>query len=378
MDVYKREQEKALYEVKEFLISVIANAPYGIIAFDLEGEIIMTNSLAIEYLGKKISVNRAIGGNMAGLTRNIPLLAATVKDCIEKGREPFDLPPVQIKNRFIVAKGRPISSGTIIAIEDITAQKKAEVELSQRTEELAEANLKLKDIDKLKSMFIASMSHELRTPLNSIIGFTGLILQGISGKINQEAKEDLQIVYDSSRHLLGLINDVIDISKIEADRLDAYFEEIKVDEVFKDAVTAISREAEEKKLEISVDCPEGLSLISDRKRLFQCVLNLMSNAVKYSEKGSIKLRAVKKAKILEISVTDTGIGIKEEDMSKLFTSFVRLDSPLKETTLGTGLGLYLTKKIVAGVFDGDIRVESEYGKGSVFTLVVPLRLMIVD
>ena len=370
MDVYKSSQEKDLYEVKEFLTSVIANAPYGIIAFDLEGEIIMTNALAIEYLGKNMSVNRAMGENMAGLTKNIPRLAATIKNCIEKGRKPFDLPSVQINEQFMSIKGRSISSGTILMIEDITSQKKTESELSERTEELSEANIKLKELDRLKSMFIASMSHELRTPLNSIIGFTGLILQGISGKINQEAGEDLQIVYDSSKHLLSLINDVIDISKIESEQIEVYFEELKLDEVLKDAVTIVSKDAEEKKLEIKIVSPEGLSLISDRKRLFQCVLNLMSNAVKFTQKGSIELKAVKKAGILEISVTDTGIGMRKKDLPKLFTSFTRLDSPLKEKTSGTGLGLYLSKKIMTGVFNGDIKVKSRYGKGSVFTLLI--------
>lgn len=372
MGVYKSEQEKDLYEVKEFLTSVIANAPYGVIAFDLEGEIIMTNALAIEYLGKKISVNRAMGENMAGLTKNIPLLEATLKDCIEKGRKPFDLPSVQINKQFMSIKGRLISSGTILMIEDITSQKKAEAELADRTEELAEANINLKELDQLKSMFIASMSHELRTPLNSIIGFTGLILQGISGKINQEARDDLQIVYNSSKHLLSLINDVIDISKIESEQLEVYFEELELDKVLKDVVTMVSKDAEEKKLEIKIVSPEGLSLISDRKRLFQCVLNLMSNAVKFTQKGSIELKAMKKAGILEISVTDTGIGMRKKDLPKLFTSFTRLNSPLKEKTSGTGLGLYLTKKIMTTAFNGDIKVESRYGKGSIFTLIVPM------
>jgi len=134
----------------------------------------------------------------------------------------------------------------------------------------------------------------------------------------------------------------------------------------------VSKDAEEKKLEIKIDSPEGLSLTSDRKRLFQCVLNLMSNSVKFTQKGSIDLKAVKKAKTLEISVTDTGIGIRKKDLPKLFTSFIRLDSPLKEKTSGTGLGLYLIKRIMITVFNGDIKVESQYGKGSVFTLIIPM------
>ncbi|MBW1709862.1 MAG: hypothetical protein JRG97_09000 [Deltaproteobacteria bacterium] len=372
MGSVEREEEKALYEVKEFLVSIIANAPYGILAFDLEGEVIMTNSLAIEYLGKKMSVNTAVGANILELIKDVPALAKIVENSIKKGREPFDLPPVQIKKKFMLMKGRLISNGTILMIEDITSQKKTEAELAKQTEALNQANIQLKELDRLKSMFIASMSHELRTPLNSIIGFTGLLLQGISGKVDQDAKEDLQIVYDSSKHLLHLINDVIDISKIESNRLEVYFEEVRVDEILKDAVTAVSAEAEEKKLEIKMDCPEDLSITSDKKRLFQCVLNLMNNAVKYTEKGSVTLRAAKEAGILKISVRDTGIGVKKEDMPKLFDSFVRLDSPLKETTVGTGLGLYLAKKIITDAFHGDIRVESEYGKGSAFTLIIPL------
>ncbi|MBW1888860.1 MAG: hypothetical protein JRI52_11025 [Deltaproteobacteria bacterium] len=377
MGIVEREEEKAVYEVKEFLVSIIANSPYGILAFDLEGEIIMTNSFAIEYLGKEMSVNRAVGENILELIKDIPVLAKTVETFIKKGREPFDLPPVQINKKFMLIKGRLISDGTILVIEDITIQKKTEAKLAERTEELNQANIKLKELDRLKSMFIASMSHELRTPLNSIIGFTGLILQGISGKVDQEAKEDLQIVFNSSKHLLGLINDVIDISKIESDRFEVYFEElrldeVRLDEVLKDAVTAVSVDAEEKKLEIRTDYPEDLIIISDKKRLFQCVLNLMSNAVKFTKKGTIELSAVKKSDTLKISVRDTGIGIKKEDIPKLFNSFIRLDSPMKEVTQGTGLGLYLTKKIMTGVFKGDIVVESEYDKWCTFTLIIPL------
>jgi signal transduction histidine kinase len=218
-----------------------------------------------------------------------------------------------------------------------TAYAEMEKKVEDRTFELSQANIKLKELDHLKSMFIASMSHELRTPLNSIIGFTGLILQGISGKIDDDAKEDLEIVYNSSKHLLSLINDVIDISKIEADKFEIYFEEFSLNEVLNDVITIVAKDAQKKDLEIRTQIPDSLRVKSDRKRLFQCVLNLMSNAVKYSEKGYVELKVEKTDNSLRIAVKDTGIGIREEDISKLFKSFIRLESHIKELTLGTGL-----------------------------------------
>jgi len=362
MSIIDREQEKALFEVKEFLVSIIGSAPYGIIAFDLEGEVILTNAFAINYLGKKMSVNCAVGKNILELINDIPKLKTTIENNMRKGRQKFDLPVIQINKKSMLFKGRSILNGTILVIEDITNLKRTEVKLEKH-----------QDLDRMKSIFIASMSHELRTPLNSIIGFTGLILQGISGKIDEDARKDLDIVYNSSKHLLSLINDVIDISKIEADKLDIHFEEVKLDDIIEEIVSTISKDAEKKKLKIKMEFPVGLTIVSDRKRLFQCILNLMSNAVKFTEKGEIKLKAVKKAGVLKITVTDTGIGIKKKDIPKLFNSFIRLDSPMKEVTSGTGLGLYLTKKIMASVFQGNISVESVYGKGSTFTLEIPLK-----
>ena len=373
MSIIDREQEKALFEVKEFLVSIIGNAPYGIIAFDLEGEIILTNSFAIDYIGKKMSVNSAVGKNILELITDIPVLKTTIENILKSGRRKFDLPSVKVNKKFMLIKGRSILNGTILVIEDITDLKSTETKLAKQSKELSKANLKLQDLDRMKSMFIASMSHELRTPLNSIIGFTGLLLQGISGKIDEEARQDLNIVYNSSQHLLSLINDVIDISKIEAGKLDIHFEDVKLDDLIEEIITTVSKDAEKKKLKIKTELPEALTIVSDRRRLFQCILNLMSNAVKFTEKGTVELKAVKKADVLKISVTDMGIGIKKEDIPKLFKSFIRLNTPMKEVTLGTGLGLYLTKKIINSVFQGDISVESEYGKGSTFTLDLPLK-----
>ncbi len=373
MSIIDREQEKALFEVKEFLVSIIGNAPYGIIAFDLEGEIILTNSFAIDYIGKKMSVNSAVGKNILELITDIPVLKTTIENILKSGRRKFDLPSVKVNKKFMLIKGRSILNGTILVIEDITDLKSTETKLAKQSKELSKANLKLQDLDRMKSMFIASMSHELRTPLNSIIGFTGLLLQGISGKIDDEARKDLDIVYNSSQHLLSLINDVIDISKIEAGKLDIHFEDVKLDDVIEEIVITVSKDAEKKNLKIKTELPEALTIVSDRRRLFQCILNLMSNAVKFTEKGTVELKAVKKADVLKISVTDMGIGIKKEDIPKLFKSFIRLNTPMKEVTLGTGLGLYLTKKIINSVFQGDISVESEYGKGSTFTLDIPFK-----
>ncbi|GBD95484.1 non-motile and phage-resistance protein [bacterium BMS3Abin06] len=252
--------------------------------------------------------------------------------------------------------------------------------------ELEKANEKLRKLDRLKSMFIASMSHELRTPLNSIIGFTGILLQGMAGEINNEQRDQLQRVYGSAKHLLELITDVIDISKIEAGKIKAYVEEFQLDKVIKEAISSLATQIDNKGLCLETSIPQGIKLTTDRRRLLQCILNYLSNAVKFTEKGSVRISARRVTgsekpatrnsqpaadDFVEISVTDTGIGIKGEDLPKLFNSFVRLDSPLKLTTSGTGLGLYLTKKLVTEILGGSLSVESKYGEGSTFIIKIP-------
>lgn len=248
-------------------------------------------------------------------------------------------------------------------------------DLNQKTEELGISNERLKELDRLKSIFIASMSHELRTPLNSIIGFTGIILQGMAGGINEEQRDQLQRVSRAGKHLLALITDVIDISKIEAGKIEAYAEEFQIESVLNEAVSNLKLQIREKGLELEVNIiPKKIILKTDRKRLLQCVLNLLSNAVKFTEKGKIAIVAEDKGDIMQLSVTDTGIGIKEEDLPMLFNSFVRLDSPLKMSVSGTGLGLYLTKKLVTEVLGGEVVATSNYGKGSTFMLSIPKNL----
>jgi len=260
-----------------------------------------------------------------------------------------------------------------VLLNNSTERKEVEVKLKEKTIELEKANIHLQEVDRLKSVFLASMSHELRTPLNSIIGFTSLILKGMAGGINDEQKKQLTMVKNSSNHLLSLINDVLDISKIEAGKVEFSLEEFRLGDVVREVVDTFSTTAGLKNIELVSDVPEDTTLFSDRRCLKQILMNLVSNAVKFTEQGSLTITArVLEDENLEICVADTGIGIKEEDMYRLFMPFQQVDMSLTKKHEGTGLGLYHSKKL-AGFLGGDISVKSEYGRGSEFTFTTPLQ-----
>ncbi len=253
-------------------------------------------------------------------------------------------------------------------------------DLNQKTLELETANNKLKELDQLKSMFIASMSHELRTPLNSIIGFSSITLEEWSGPLNDEQKRNLTAVLRSGRHLLSLINDVIDISKIEAGIHEVMVEYFDLHGLIAETLSMFNKEIEEKGLHLEVEALH-MNMHTDRRRLLQCMVNLASNAVKFTETGKISVRTVfvKSSDVLspdvvEIVVSDTGIGMKEEDLAKLFSAFTRIPSPLSMKVRGTGLGLYLVKKIATEILSGAVTVQSVFGQGSSFRLRIPVTL----
>jgi PAS domain S-box-containing protein len=271
-----------------------------------------------------------------------------------------------------------VAEGSII---DITERKLAELELFkahrdlekkviERTRELSDANERLKELDRLKSMFIASMSHELRTPLNSIIGFTGIMVKGMTGEINPEQKKQLGMVQGSARHLLALINDVIDISKIEAGKIDASVSSFDLADVLHEVENTMSSAAADQGLALNIEIPQPIPVTSDERRIRQIIFNLVSNAIKFTDEGRVDVTVQRKGKMVEISVKDTGIGIGREDLAQLFRPFVRVQVPGRLTE-GTGLGLYLSKKI-ARFLGGDITGESELHKGSVFTFTFPV------
>lgn len=246
-------------------------------------------------------------------------------------------------------------------------------DLNLKTEELERANIKLKELDRLKSMFIASMSHELRTPLNSIIGFSSILMNEWAGPVTPEQKENLASILRSGKHLLSLVNDVIDVSKIEAGKIESVTEDFDIYDVVSEAAASFTKDIREKGLDMNVQSVHQV-IQTDRRRLLQCLLNLISNAVKFTGQGAISVcaRTAADGKNIEIEIADTGIGMREDDIQKLFSAFVRLDSPLRATVPGTGLGLYLTNKLLREVMKGDIMVKSTYGKGSCFTLIVPV------
>lgn len=257
-------------------------------------------------------------------------------------------------------------------------------DLNLKTEELEEANSKLQEVDRLKSMFIASMSHELRTPLNSIIGFSSIIHDEWLGPVNPEQKENLATIQRSGKHLLNLINDVIDVSKIEAGKIEVRLEEFDLYDLVSEAIQLLEKDIREKGLDLHVEL-QHQPLCTDRRRLLQCVINLLSNALKFTERGGITVETSllsdeatgisgPEGAQVRVVVRDSGIGIADEDISRLFQPFVRLDSPLKTVAPGTGLGLYLTRKLVVDILGGDILCSSSVGVGSTFTICIPERI----
>ncbi|WP_198673211.1 ATP-binding protein [Simplicispira lacusdiani] len=256
--------------------------------------------------------------------------------------------------------------------------------VEDRTHALAQAMHRAEDADRIKSAFLATMSHELRTPLNSIIGFTGILLQGLAGPLNPEQGKQLGMVRDSARHLLALINDVLDISKIEAGELRVGCAPFDLARSIQKVGALIAPLADKKHLALDIQVAPGIgTMASDERRVEQVLLNLLSNAVKFTDSGSVTLRAEPvedfrpvgapgPVDAVRLSVTDTGPGIKEEDMALLFTPFRQIDSTLARKHEGTGLGLTICQRMV-GLMGGSIEARSTWGQGSTFTVTLPLQ-----
>lgn len=294
-------------------------------------------------------------------------------------------------NKFVSDKKGNITE--ILSIgSDITKERDAEKTIRElninlerrvieRTQELNAALIRAEAADKIKSAFLATMSHELRTPLNSIIGFTGIILQGLAGPVNPEQSKQLGMVRDSARHLLALINDVLDISKIEAGQLEVKLESFDLQESLQRVMSIIKPIADKKGLTLKQDIPDDIGyLINDKRRFEQILINLLNNAIKFTEHGSVSLsveyqveNSTPNDSCILIKVKDTGIGIKPADIHNLFQPFHQIDTGLSRQHEGTGLGLVICRRL-SELMGGEISVKSEWSKGSEFTFVLPLNL----
>jgi signal transduction histidine kinase/DNA-binding response OmpR family regulator len=277
-------------------------------------------------------------------------------------------------------------------VENVSStSKKLEEEVKRKTALLNErtklltllerANKELRELDKLKSTFLANMSHELRTPMNAIIGYTDLLIDGVDGTINEDQEKDLRKVAANARHLLQLINDVLDISKIEAGKMKLSPKEIDLKWLVESVLHTFEPQMKLKGLKLTIDIPDGLPLIyGDEDRIREIFINLLSNAVKFTQKGGITIsaklseRAVKPGEppmFMEICVEDTGIGIKEEDIGKIFDKFVQADLTTVRQYEGTGLGLSIARGLVS-LHKGIIWATSKVGEGSRFCFTLPL------
>ncbi len=277
---------------------------------------------------------------------------------------------------------------------DISERKRAEIALRElnetlehqvadRTGELQSALTRAEASDRIKSAFLATMSHELRTPLNSIIGFTGIVLQGLAGPLNAEQTKQLGMVRMSARHLLELINDVLDLSKIEAGQLEIAAEAFPLMESIERVVGSVAPLATRKGLILNTQAPPDLGeMIGDRRRVEQILLNLLNNALKFTVHGSVTLTvetvadfqftpAAEPVRAILIRVTDTGIGIKEADLATLFRPFRQIDSGLSRQHDGTGLGLAICRRLTH-LMGGSISAQSQWSQGSEFTVILPL------
>ena len=260
----------------------------------------------------------------------------------------------------------------VIELNMRLAHHAAELETINR--EIAHKNLELAEASRMKSAFIANMSHELRTPLNAIIGFTGALLMKLPGPLTPDQDKQLNTIRTSARHLLSLINDILDVAKIEAGKVTLQVETIQCQDLIAQTADTLRPLAGQKGLALSVELPaEPIFVESDKRALTQVIINLVNNAIKFTDTGAIKVSLahalVDGELVTRFSVLDTGVGIKTEDQPKLFQAFSQLDSTSTRHAEGAGLGLYLCQNL-ANLLGGALSFTSEFGQGSVFTLTL--------
>lgn len=358
--------------------NLLESTPDAIVMVNITGRVVMVNSqaermfgrLRRELIGKPVEIllpdrfrspHHGHRGAFFAHPRTRAMGAGLELYGLRQNGEEF---PVEISLSPIETE-----EGTMVmsAIRDVTERRRLE-------QALREKNVELERAASVKDHFFASMSHELRTPLNAIIGFTGAMLMKLPGPLNPEQDKQLRIVQKSARHLLSLINDLLDLARLGADKLDLKIEPVNCGAVIEEVAAVLRLEAEAKGLAFNLILPEEpLSLPTDRRALSQIIINLAGNAVKFTDVGQVSIRLERggagRAGIA-LSVEDTGPGITREDQARLFEAFSRGAAADRREIAGTGLGLHVSRKL-AEALGGVITLRSETGRGSTFTLSLP-------
>ena len=280
----------------------------------------------------------------------------------------------EVVGALVVRRKEPgeFPKSTVDLLQTFAAQSVLAIQNAHLFREIEEKGRQLEVASQHKSQFLANMSHELRTPLNAILGYTELILDNIYGETPDKMRGVLDRVQSNGKHLLGLINDVLDLSKIEAGQLTLSLAEFQIKDVVHGVFSVVESLATNKQLALRVEVPPNLPLArGDERRLTQVLLNLVGNAIKFTDQGEVAIKAAAANGSYTLSVHDTGPGIAESDRTKIFEEFQQADSSATKKKGGTGLGLSISKRIVE-LHGGRIWVESDVGKGSMFAFELPV------
>ena len=382
---------KELDESRNLLQTVIDATATPIYAFDCNGRALLMNEAGARVMG--LSRESILGHSR--LLRWTPDEAAEHAASDERvfatgetvyveetvGSAPAERTFLSVKFPLRDLDGRIYAVGGVSTeITELRRAQRAVVDantglehvVAQRTQELVEARDRAEQADRAKTAFLSTISHELRTPLNSIIGFTEIVLRELSGPLNDEQRRQLTIVQDSSRLLLDLINEILDLSRIEAGRMQFSHEPFDLAEVLQRQVDSLASQADAKGLELHCRLgPDVREMVSDPKRVTQIVANLLANAIKFTEQGGIEVVAERAGDRVRIDVRDSGPGIAAADMPHLFKPFVQVGQAQRQHREGTGLGLAISRHL-ARALGGDIEVASELGRGTTFTIRLPL------
>ena len=375
----KRAEEAALKEIHEArtrLTEAIETISEGFSLYDAEDKLIICNSRYRELFASHADVM------VPGVSFETILRTATERGLIKdaEGRRDAWIEErlarhhaasethVQRRSdgRWIRVSERKTANGGVVAIyADITELKQHEAELAAARDAADEAN-------RTKSSFLANMSHELRTPLNAIIGYSEILQENAADKDDKEPIDDLQKIESAGRHLLGLINNILDLSKIEAGKMDVFIEAVDIQALVKEVLSIVKPLADKSENLIEVICPADIgSFRSDQTKVKQCLLNLLSNANKFTNRGTLALTVTREDNCrVCFRVSDTGVGMTNEQLGRLFQAFSQADASITKRFGGTGLGLAITKCFCT-MLAGDVTVESTPGTGSTFTITLP-------